>query len=247
MLGRQRVGQALNRLGFEISEMSSRLKGCGERVELKFDLWKMFPINATSLKFVQYTRRLQQLLVLAKSGDTGARATLDALLHKHHLTEDDIPPVRPRGRPRGANRELQEFFYPLVGTLDPNVTQRTKSNAYFETSALGTLFGETISPSAENLKRWAWLLRPDGNNVTHHRKTILSALGRVSDYGEVREVFADRLCELKPRAKDAIRLLHDWKVRIYLIGTRELVNTDAKVLADAARKACGDSGTSIVD
>src|ERR1039457_6078685 len=137
-------------------------------------------------------RRLQRLITLANAGDKTARADADALLRKYNATECDVPPVRGRGRPRAFDRAWQESIRQLSNQpLD--VIQRTKDNYLYYIEALNILLdNEPINPKPENLKRWAWLLRPEGN-ITHSRKTILTRLGRVGHEPTVK-IYADRLC-----------------------------------------------------
>jgi len=186
---------------------------------------------------VWVTKRIQKLLVLANSGDQAARAQADALLKKHHLCEADIPPVRPRGRPREIDRATLDAVYRELG--GSHVTQRTKENSLYMVTALHTLCGDhPTSPRPANLKRWAWLLRPDGNE-THQRNTILSQLGRVSDERALK-IFADRLCQLKPRASEAVRLLREWdSQRTFLLVSlaRSGAAVNTKAVDDASRRA----------
>jgi hypothetical protein len=151
-------------------------------------------------------KRSQTLFARAARGDVAARAQLDRLLKKHRKTEADIPPIRPRGRPRLHDRGMIEGVCHKAANFAPDqVTQRTKENFYFYANMLSTL-----SSSVDNLKRWAWLLRPNQCGETRSRKCIMSQLGRVADEA-ARAIFADRLCELKPTTREAIKLLREWE------------------------------------
>jgi hypothetical protein len=185
-------------------------------------------------------KRAQKLLEAAKGGDRDARVKLDALLKKHHKTEADIPPLRSRGRPRVHDRAILEGVYRERGL--PDLTQRTKENLYYFAVGLVTLVDHRpLNPSPKLLKRWAWLLRPDGRNL-YPRKTIISQLGRIEDE-HARGIFADRLCELKPTAREALRLLRLWEGnRQFLadLGHRGAV-PDKKALEAEARLACRET------
>lgn len=146
-------------------------------------------------------KRVQRLLALANDGDKDARAKLDGLLRKYGLQEEQIPPMRGRGRPRKYPREglaiIQRHF--------PSTTrERTLHNWVYRYDAVKVLIGDAGS-RANNVKRWDWLLRDD-----YPRKTIVSQLGRVGNEQAIK-IFADKLCELKPRAREAVKLLRLWE------------------------------------
>jgi len=128
-----------------------------------------------------------------------------------------------RGRPRVWTAE-HEAFWRRVMECPPGTTLRAVQDFSFTGEALCALGGEVSGFPKEAIRRWAWLLRCDGDGQSHCRKSIMSQLGRMAhllshlvEEGkdvEVVQVFADRLCELKPTARDAIRLLRDWQARL---------------------------------
>lgn len=186
--------------------------------------------------------KAQKLLARANNGDADARVQLDKLLTKYGTSEADIPTSRKRGRPRLLDRTAIDGLCHQAADFAPSqVTQRTKENFYFYANAL-----HIISPSVEHLKRWAWLLRPNERGETHSRKTIMSQLGRIGNE-RAREIFADRLCELKPTTTHkALRLLREWEENRRLLLAMKALGSDGAdalsqgVLDDAARRACYD-------
>ena len=184
-------------------------------------------------------RKIQKLLVRAHAGDSAARATAETLMKTHGWTEADIPPMRGRGRPRESNRLRQEGLWEDDGlrrlnVLAQDVTQRTKENYTYFVVGYGTL--------ESNPNRWAWLLRHDIETGRRFlSQTVISQLGRVDDEG-ARKIFADRLCELRPRVKEAIPLLRAWDARrsaslLFLMQGDSAAVIDEISLESAARGA----------
>lgn len=115
-----------------------------------------------------------------------------------------FPKMR-RGRPSMLSAEQEQMFRQFVGIPD-DATHRTVQNGFYWGRALGVLGG--ASPSDEDQKRWGWLLRTNG----HCRKSIVSQLGRVRCEIALR-IFADRLCELRPKAQEAVQMVRRWNER----------------------------------
>jgi hypothetical protein len=114
------------------------------------------------------------------------------------MTAQDISETVPQttlrrkpGRPPTYPADLRERF--------PHLTQRGRQNRANAARALRVL-GD--APGCE------WLLGADGGRP---RFTVLAELGRVEDDGQLRE-FALRVCQDKPRSKDAAALVRGWRL-----------------------------------
>ena len=118
---------------------------------------------------------------------------------------ENKPPGRPRLFPKEKETEYRRDFH-----VAEHATLRTLQNRMNFLHAMGRLCD---GPQATVIsQRWVWLLRPNRNGVAEARRSILSELGRVKR-DDALKVFADALCERKPTAQDAIRVLrrwHDW-------------------------------------
>ena len=110
---------------------------------------------------------------------------------------------RPKGRPRVIPPEREAMIRNLCN--DPQGTLRSVHNFHYLVVAM-----KAMTPNAA---RWPWLFTKPGQMV-RRRSTIVSQLGRVADRDpQVMEVFADRLCVLKPTAHEAVTMLRGWWAR----------------------------------
>ena len=132
--------------------------------------------------------------------------------------------TRPPGRPRVLSPEQEAQFRATVGLPD-YATRRTVQNRANWGRALKLLCDGPMATVVST--RWVWLLRPNRDGVATSRKTILSELGRVKD-DEALKVFADALCERKPAAQDAIRLLRRWRGRLDAMLVTRIVECEEK-------------------
>src|SRR5579864_8747294 len=113
-----------------------------------------------------------------------------------------------RGRPRLLNAEDERFTRWNLN-LVPEACRRTVQNKSYRGQALRTLTGGVSFVNDETAARFGWLLRPDKEGRPFSRNAIMYQLGRVGCPIALR-TFAARLCELKPRARDAIALVRQW-------------------------------------
>ncbi|MGA7770468.1 MAG: hypothetical protein WCA27_30070 [Candidatus Sulfotelmatobacter sp.] len=116
---------------------------------------------------------------------------------------ENKPPGRPRLFPKEKEAEYREMYLVREGS-----TLRTLQNRMNWAHALRVLCDGPMATVIS--QRWVWLLRPNRYGVAESRETILSELGRVKQ-DEALKVFADALCERKPRAQHAIRMLRRWR------------------------------------
>ena len=102
---------------------------------------------------------------------------------------------RRRGRPRIIDKEteaLVEQFFPHIRT------RRGKQNIDYQMYASSVL---------KNDPRFFWVV---GNKEMHWKPIILTELGRCLS-AEVIKTFALKICELKPKSKDAVALIRIWR------------------------------------
>lgn len=149
---------------------------------------------------------------------------------------------KPPGRPRLFSKE-QEAFYRSRDIVAEHATLRTLQNRVKFGHALGVLCDGPMATVIS--QRWVWLLRPNRNGVAESRKTILSELGRVK-HADALKVFADALCERKPAARDAIRMLRCWRNTFDLMLSFDPWNLEVDY-AELARIAMQDDETEGAD
>jgi len=129
---------------------------------------------------------------------------------------------KPLGRPRLFPKEKEAEYRRLYCVAD-HATLRTLQNRMNFGHALGLLCDGPMATVIST--RWCWLLRPNSAGVAEPRDTILSELGRVK-HDEALKVFADALCERKPTARDAIRMLRRWRDEFDWMLAERLVECD---------------------
>lgn len=109
---------------------------------------------------------------------------------------------RKRGRPKVMSPEMQK----LTDFLSPDVrTQRGKQNVYYRNLASSILYED---------KRFSWLADGDkmeAGIIGSWKPGILSELGRIIDLDDMKAV-ALRLCELKPKTKEAIAMIRGFRL-----------------------------------
>jgi hypothetical protein len=122
----------------------------------------------------------------------------------------DFPKIK-RGRPRLLDAASENMFRTFVRDGEP-ATLRTIQNSAHSARAIKVLCdGPSLaSVTPETAKRLGWLLRPDASGVTHVRKSIMYQLGRTKNKTALC-IFAERVCEMKPTAQAAIRMLQRWQ------------------------------------
>lgn len=84
-----------------------------------------------------------------------------------------------------------------------SMSRRAVIDRHYETIAVQAISdGDTIEPA------FHWLVDPDRPLLvgTVYKRSILAELGRLNDHEEVRAV-AQRICEIKPRSRDAIAMI----------------------------------------
>jgi hypothetical protein len=113
-------------------------------------------------------------------------------------------PGRPRTLDAEAERRTRRFLDLPVETL-----RTVQNKLHLGTAASILCDGGLGQVTKKSAKRWGWLLRPTSDGLVHPRMSIASQLGRC--HKDAVPIFADRLCELKPRAADAIPLLREWQ------------------------------------
>lgn len=114
-----------------------------------------------------------------------------------------------RGRPRLLSKELEQIAIFKDG---PYCSPRTHQNGHYEIRALRVLdiTGDQLP------EEYRWLMDPDKQREGRserqgYRKTILAELGRIDD-DECLQAVAKRICELKPKTRDAILMIRRWRV-----------------------------------
>lgn len=115
----------------------------------------------------------------------------------------DKPPKAPRGKP-GRPRIVDDCF------ADSRLGERALNNHYHATHALIWLgiYDPVSKRFRINAPAHRYLL-PLGNRLRRTKWDVLAQLGRVNSAVGVR-IFADRICELKPPAKQAVTLIREW-------------------------------------
>jgi hypothetical protein len=126
------------------------------------------------------------------------------------IISENISQKSRRGRPRVIERDFEPLFRSSMNL--PYHTVRTVQSRAYIGNALKALNCQCAKANAEDAERWCWLLRPDKNGSTYCRKSIVSQLGRTRCVHALK-VFADRLCDLKPTAQQAVGLLRGWQQR----------------------------------
>lgn len=134
---------------------------------------------------------------------------------------------RTRGRPKLFDAETAAMLRKL-GEIPETATARTLQNwMYFGR-------GVTLANSSPAL---AWLL-PNGS--CYKKKTLLSQLGRCRNK-TAQAIFADRLCKLKPRTEDGIRLIRQWEARYQAIAAAHIADNEpitSQTVRAIALKSC---------
>lgn len=130
------------------------------------------------------------------------------------MSEDirkDFPKI-PRGRPKLMSGARETWVRSISGGIDyQGVTYRTVQNHHFYWDALRRFCDEDRRALSENTKHdFNWLLRPGLGDNCYPRKSMMCELGRIRDTRTMK-IFAKRLCELKPPAQEAIRLIRHWR------------------------------------
>ncbi len=136
-----------------------------------------------------------------------------------------------RGRPRLMEPESEKMQRSIFG---PEQTHRSFHNFHYCVRALGTLRPK------ETPARWSWLFGAKGDNF-RLRQTTVAQLGRTRN-PEAMAVFADRLCQLKPRTADAVKMLRGWEDSWQSIAAVSIVRGVEVDAAPIARKVCGWGG-----
>jgi len=100
-----------------------------------------------------------------------------------------------RGRPPVMDKTEEN----IASILTPNVTtRRGKLNSYYRLIAFSVLHDDP---------RFSWLVDKETEKM---KSTILTELGRIY-VPEVIKIAALKICELKPRTKEAIALIRSWR------------------------------------
>jgi hypothetical protein len=112
------------------------------------------------------------------------------------------PPKAARGKP-GRPRIVDDSFASHLG-------ERARNNHYHAIYALNWLgiYNPVSKRFRINAPAQRYLL-PLGDRLRRAKWDVLAQLGRVKSALAVR-IFADRICELKPPAKQAVTLIRDW-------------------------------------
>lgn len=105
---------------------------------------------------------------------------------------------------RGRPRLLDKSRLALIEFATDAKTLRHKQNVHYRTRALALLMED---------KRFLWLCDPvamRAGKAHSMRPTILSELGRIENDGDLESV-ALQLCELKPKVRQAIVMIRQWR------------------------------------
>jgi len=146
---------------------------------------------------------------------------------------------RKRGRPKVISDFMEEHLYKPYVYSDSVKTRRGHLNEHYRFQALSALIvdeeDECIDPQSAGFE-FKWLYDDDvrsHKNPRAYRKTILAELGRLQDPSLIRAV-AREVCALKPRAKDAVVMIRQHRVRQLSAPTMERRDAQlAKELVDA--------------
>jgi len=114
---------------------------------------------------------------------------------------------RKRGRPRTFNPELEQLYEAAGLFVDKN-TRRSRLNTMWRQQAWGILFND-----AELVPRLTWLIEnpESASEIVVKRFSVLSELGRIESPSAMKAI-AIQLCELKPRARDAITMIRRYRL-----------------------------------
>lgn len=130
------------------------------------------------------------------------------------------------GRPRMMNEGWEAAARKIMEK--PHATLRTIQNGVHCGSAMQVLRG-----TPESKTRWPWFFAgPD-------RYSIMCQLGRTK-HPEAVKAFADRLCVLKPKAGDGIRMIRRWQSWFDTWAALAVIEgdpVDEAAMAELARKA----------
>src|SRR5262245_22727326 len=126
----------------------------------------------------------EKLLLIAKGGNPEPAAAARAILE-----ERDAKPLR--GRPRVMTRVDRLMLENINGNAK---SERSLQNTHYRIRAMAFLRDDD---------RFKWLFDEEAGTW---QRGILAELGRLQD-GETIKAYAARICELKPKTKDAIVML----------------------------------------
>jgi hypothetical protein len=107
-----------------------------------------------------------------------------------------------RGRPAFLNTE---YFHILAGMFPEATTRRGRENIYYRQLATNVLMKED---------RFLWICDPAkmrAGTTGAWRPAILSELGRIKDC-EIMKALALRICELKPKTKEAVSIIRNFRL-----------------------------------
>ncbi len=124
---------------------------------------------------------------------------------------------RRRGRPKVISDFIEEYFYrPYIYSKSVK-TRRGHLNEHYRFQALSALIVNEhgcIDPESSDFE-FKWLYDDDALSQKKprvYRKTILAELGRLHDPSLIRDV-ARQICALKPKAKDAVVMIRQRRLR----------------------------------
>jgi hypothetical protein len=138
------------------------------------------------------------------------------------------PPKAPRGKP-GRPRVVDDN----VVKIYPHLSQRSLNNRQYAITVIGRLGMLDKSSGPTRIKvppRYRYLL-PTDDLRRRARWDVLARLGRLPHQEDefLLKTFADRVCQLEPSAKEAVRLIlkwldsYGWQIQLYrekIIGRR---------------------------
>jgi hypothetical protein len=129
----------------------------------------------------------------------------DAARVSEHSSETH---VREPGRPR-AHTDQDEARGQACGIFADVRTRRSRVNILYRQRAMGML-----NRDERGRGQFPWLFDPEKTrqgSPNAWRPTILAELSRIEDEDTLRRV-AGELCELQPRARDAVRMIRRYRL-----------------------------------
>jgi hypothetical protein len=156
---------------------------------------------------------------IAAAASDAERERLQTRLHRLFALLETKPP----GRPRVLSPEQEAEYRRAIGGLG-HATRRTVQNRVNSAHALNLLCDGPLATVSES-NPWRWLLRPNRDGVAESRKAIMYQLGRVR-HAEALKVFASALCERRPTAQAAVRMLRCWRGRFDSMLVMRLAESD---------------------
>jgi hypothetical protein len=124
------------------------------------------------------------------------------MMENDNVLSEAASKKRKRGRPRVINRAAEK----MVNFVSPDIkTVRGKQDTFYCLRAVDILMMDS---------RFTWIVDPEKMKAGTGgwKKSILSELGRIWNHEDLKAV-ALRICELKPKTKDAVAMIRLCRTR----------------------------------